>query len=277
MGLIASLFEFRSDTSNLANPKQWLIDYFGGGGQSKTGISVTPDSAMRASAVYSCVRIISEIVGCTPCILYQNDGEESRKRARNHPIYDLLHLRPNRWQTPLEFKEMMTGHLCLRGNAYAHIQMVSVPNGIVLELVPLHPDRVFPSILNDRIVGYEYSPLQGSPASYATGEIMHLRGLSSDGLMGMSPITAHQEAIGLSLAAEEHASRIFANGAGIRGVLQTDAVLKPDAFERLKTQFSDIYSGLRNVGKTAILESGVKWQAIGMTSKDAEFLELRQF
>lgn len=275
MGIIASLFEFRSSASNLSNPKQWLVDFFGGGTTSNSGITVTPDTAMRASAVYACVRVLAETVGCTPCIVYQREGDEGRKRARNFWMYDLLNGQPNRWQTPLEFKEMMTGHVALRGNAYALIDMN--PRAIV-ELIPLHPDRVKVVVVNGRIDGYKYRPAEGPELFYTPLEIMHLRGFSSDGIMGISPIECARESIGLSLAAEEHGARIFSNGASIRGVLQMEGVIKDDpAKERLRAQISDLYSGVRNAGKTAILEQGMKWQQIGMTSKDAEFLELRKF
>lgn len=274
--LVNALFEWRDSESALRNPPGWLLDWFGGGA-SKSGISVNADTAMRASAVFACVRVIAETVGCTPLILYERLEDGSKQRALTSRVYRVLHDAPNEWQTPAEFKEMMTGHAVLRGNAYALI--ITDPAGGVQELIPLHPDRMDVKVSRDKPAPYMYRYMDhnGNIQNYWPGEIFHLRGLSTDGIIGLYLTTLAKENIGLSLAAEEHASRTFSNGAWIRGVLKVPGSLKDSAFERLKKQFNDSYQGLSNANKTAILEGGTEWQSIGMTSRDAEFLELRKF
>ena len=277
MGKLANaLLEWRSSGGVLANPPGWMIDLFGSG-PSKSGVSVNADTAMQASAVFACVRVIAETVGCTPLILYERLPDGSKQRATSSTVYRALHESPNEWQTPSEFKEMMTGHAVLRGNAYAYIDTDG--RGGIRELIPLHPDRmqIIMSRARPAPSVYRYTDHNGVMQEYRPSEIFHLRGLSSDGIVGLSLSYLARENIGLSLAAEEHASRTFSNGASIRGVLKSPGLLKQDAFDRLKRQFNETYAGLSNSGKTAILEGGVEWQQIGMTSKDAEFLELRKF
>ena len=276
MGKFASaLLDRRADTT-LRNPAQWLIDW-AGGGPTKSGVQVNPDRALQSSAVFACVRVLAETIASTPFIVYQRQTDGSKKRATSNPAYRILHETPNSWQTPSEFKEMLTGHVALRGNAFAVIR--SDQRGAIQELVPLHPDRVelFYNSQTERPTLYRYTSAGGSQTDFSPGDILHLRGFSDDGLEGLSLTNVGREPIGLALAGEEHTARIFSNGANIRGVLQTDKSLKKDAYDRLKSQFNDTYSGLRNANKTAILEDGLKWQSVGMTSKDAEFLELRKY
>jgi HK97 family phage portal protein len=172
---------------------------------------------------------------------------------------------------------MLTAHCLLRGNAYAYIKTDG--KGAVVELIPLDPDKmtIEISVNYNGPAWYHYLDQNNKPITFPAGNILHLKTLSRDGIKGMSIIEQAREAIGLSLAAEEHGSRILSNGAAIRGILQTDGTLNDSAYERLKKRFSEVYSGLHNAGKVAILESGMKWQNIGMTSKDAEFLDLRRF
>jgi HK97 family phage portal protein len=172
---------------------------------------------------------------------------------------------------------MLTGHVALRGNAYALIKMGG--GGAIAELIPLHPDRISIEVAQDGYYPFRYIYYRpdGVQEKYIAAEILHLRGLSNDGLVGLSPISHARESVGLALAAEEHAARLFSNGASIRGVLQTDGSLSPESYQRLKEQFSATYMGLSNAGKTAVLEDGVKWESIGMSNTDAQFLELRKF
>lgn len=284
MGKIAdALLEWRSEsTTTFKNPAQWLIDSLSGG-PTKSGLYVNADTALQASAVYACVRVITETLACAPFILYRRGNNGSKERSPSHPVYKILHERPNSWQTPSEFKEMMTGHCLLRGQSFAYIKTDGRGEGGgaggITDLIPLHPDRVTVEVSEgvDGPSGYIYQKPLGGTEKFRPNEIFHLRGLSTDGIQGLSLISLGRENIGLSLAGEEHAARIFSNGASLRGILQTDGAVKEAALERLKKQFNETYSGLRNANKVAILEGGLKWQQIGMTSKDAEFLELRKF
>src|SRR3990170_3587836 len=119
---------------------------------SYSGQAITPETAMACSAVFACVRAISEDVASLPLFIYQRRADGGKNRAPFHPLYDLLHSQPNRWQTAFEFREMMQGHVLLRGNAYS--QIVPGPRGAVDQLVPLHPDRVKLELAENSTVHY---------------------------------------------------------------------------------------------------------------------------
>jgi HK97 family phage portal protein len=245
-----------------------------------SGISVTPDSAMRCAAVYACVRVLAESVAQLPRQVYQRDADGGRTKFPGHPLYPLLNQQPNEWQTSFEFFEMLMGFLCLRGNAYAHKNIV---RGQVVELIPLHPDCMQVKQLPDYTLVYTYTPpapggLSGGEAKVIpTNEIMHIRGLSSNGYMGLNPIQAYREAVGLSLAMERHGAKLFANGAKPGGVITVPGTMNEKAQQNLRESIEAIHAGPENAHKTMILEQGAKWDGTGMTSEDSQFIESRKF
>ncbi len=265
------LFELRSE---LSDPDPWLIAAFGGPITS-TGIRVNAETAMKLTAVYSAVRILAETIATLPLLVYRRTKDDGKERAADYFLYPLLHDQPNEEQTSVEFREMLQGHLALRGNAYAQIdRKMGRPD----RLVPLHPDRVEVRREKGELV-YKVNPTSG-PAYVlrrSAGEILHLRGLSSDGVMGLNPIELFREAMGLGLAYEEYSGRLFGNGANINGVLETPQAMSDEALKRFRKLWQENYGGVGNAGKTAILEQGMKWQAIGIAPKDAEFIVSRKF
>jgi len=237
---------------------------------SYSGTNVTPETAMTCSAVFACVRAISEDVASLPLFIYQKRVDGGKNRAPFHPLYDLLHDQPNRWQTAFEFREMMQGHVLLRGNAYA--QIVPGPRGVVDQLVPLHPDRVKVEIGDDGAIRYRVRRKTGEEYVLLADEMFHLRGLSSDGITGLSVIALARESIGVGLAAEAYAARFFKEDSTPSGILSTDSKLTPEAAERMAKDWQEKHAGTR---KVAVLEQGLKWQQIGLSSEDAQMLETR--
>lgn len=254
-------------------PKDPVIAQWLNMGNSSSGVSVTVESAMRLSAVHSCVRVIAETLATVPVILYKRKGD-AKERDTNHPLYSILHDQPNAWQTSFEFKEMLAAHICLRGNAYAEI--IRNGGGQVEQLIPLHPDRVLPFMSQGQRV-YQYQPPEGETRILLPGEMFHVPGLSFDGVSGLNPIEYHRDTIGDAIATRDHGSKVFANGAQIGGVLKHPAHLGKDAQDRLREQFQKRYEGTQNAGKTLILEEGMDFIKLGMTSQDAQFLETRKY
>lgn len=251
-----------------------IAEWFGGRGTA-SGQSVTPATALQVTAVFACVRVLAESVASLPLILYERRKDGGKDRATSNPLFRLLHDQPNRWQTSFEFFEMLMVHLTLRGDAFAEI--VAAPGRAVAELVPLHPDRVTPFWAPDSTVAYEYRLLDGPRRILLQHEVLHVRGFTDDGLTGLSPIRLHREAIGLALATEEHGARLFSNGAQLGGVLQHPGKLSAEASTRLRESWAARYAGGSNAHKTAVLEEGMTWEKVGMTSEDAQFLETRQY
>lgn len=239
------------------------------------GIVATPEAALGISAVWACVRLLSETVAGLPLNIYSRQPDGGRQRDTQHPIYTLLHNQPNRRQTSFEFRQMLMAHCLLRGNGYALI--VPGPRGPVDRLRPLHPDAVTVKKVDDDNDIYEVRQATGRPTIYNDSDIFHLRGLTLDGHTGMSVVSYMRETIGLALATEQHGSRVFSQDASPRGVLTHPGKLSKEAKEHLKAEWADQHAGLQNSHSTAVLQEGMKWQQVGMTNEDAQYLATREF
>ncbi|QYX58113.1 phage portal protein [Roseovarius sp. SCSIO 43702] len=244
------------------------------GALSASGASVTPDSAMRVAAVYACVRIISGAVATLPLHIKRRVDARTREDASDAPIWQLLRRRPNRWQTPSQFRRMMQAHLLLRGNGYA---MIVRSRGEVRALIPLHPDRVAVTQGDDLALAYVYTRADGRLVSLGQAEVLHLVGLTLDGVHGVSAIAYARETIGLALAMEDHGATTFRNGARVSGVLKHPQKLGPEAVANLKAGLEAFRAGGEQDGKNLILEEGMEYDRIAMTAEDAQWIESRKF
>ena len=245
------------------------------GFDSAAGMAVSPETAMRLSAVYSCVRVVSETIASLPLIIYRRLPNGGKERATDHPLYRVLHDSPNPWQTSMEFIEMMQAHLELRGNAFARI--IPGRRGAIDQLIPLHPDlvQVF-RLPNGRLRYQVRSRFDAEVDNYAQDEIFHLRGLSSDGLVGLSPVAVQRETIGTALGMQDYAGRFFKNGSRPSGVLEHPGKFRDDAArEKFGKSWQAAQTG-ENQHKVAVLEEGLKYTAIGVSNKDSQFLEAVQ-
>jgi HK97 family phage portal protein len=245
---------------------------------SSTGLSITPESAMRSTVVYRCVSLLAQTYASLPLHVFLEMENGGKNIDKAHPRYRLLHDQPNRYQTSFEWREMMAGHFSLRNRAYSEI--IATGGNAVDQLIPRHPDRVRPFRAPDGRLAFDYSPVSGPSRVILQSEMHYFHGMvmDSDGVTPLSPVAANREAIGLALAAEEHTARLFGNGTRLGGVLKFPAgkTLKDDpARKNLLDSWRNAQSGLKNVGKTAILEDGLEWEELGMTSIDAQLVELR--
>jgi len=271
VSLVGSLLRKRS---NVQDGPQWLVEFLGGrGSTSYTGKSITPVAALNYSAVYACVRVIAETIATLPLFLYARQPDGGRDRAQGHALYRLLHDKPNPEMTRVEYWETVAGHLCTWGNSYGEIDR----NGgaMPIALWPLRPDKTKPIRLNGRMV-YE-THVDGGVKLLEGRNVLHIRGLSNDGINGYSPITLAREAIGLGLATEEYGARFFGNDSRPGGVLMHDKKLSEPSSRNLKESWEAAFGGLSNRHRVAILEEGVKWQQIGLPNEDSQFLETRKF
>ncbi len=243
------------------------------GAKSASGIYVTPDVAMTVSTVFACVKILSETMATFPLHLYKNLPDGGKDRDSNHPLYNVLHRRPNRWQTGFEFREMMMAHCALRGNAYSEI--FSSGGQAVSELIPIHPGRVTPQMDDDGKIRYVVSGKDRR--ILPQGKIFHLRGLSDDGLRGKSPIDFVREPVGMAKATEQFGARFFSNGAAPGGVLKHPGTLSENAERNMRDSWQKIHGGSDNAHSIAVLEEGVEWAQVGLSNEDSQFLETRKF
>jgi len=261
--------------SSLANPDKWLVEWFAGGGKAASGVTVNENTALNSTAVFACVRILAETIASLPLVVYERLESGGKQRAQGHYLYSILHDQPNPEMTSFEFRETLMGHLALWGNAYAEIERDNA--GRVVGLWPLRPDKM--RVMRDeQSLRYEYQlPNSGTVAVLRQQNVLHIRGLSSNGIVGYSPIRLAREAIGLALATEEFGARFFGQGSRPSGVLEHPGQLSEEAAKRLRKSWEELHSGLSNAHRIAILEEGMSWKQIGVPPEDAQFLETRKF
>jgi HK97 family phage portal protein len=237
---------------------------------------VSADSAMRLAAVYACVRILSETMASLPLVVYRARADGGKDRVTDHWLYRLLGKKPNRYQNPFEWREMLQGHLALRGNAFC--QILANGRGEITELIPIHPDRVRMELLTEGDYRYRIQNQAGHELVLPRGEVWHLRGLSSDGLLGLSPIELSRESLGMALAAQDYGARFFNNDAKpTGGWIEFPGNFKDAEAKRVFRESYQAAQSGANRGKVLVLENGMKFHEVGVSNKDAQFLELRKF
>jgi HK97 family phage portal protein len=277
MGLIAGLFEERAASFTVGQePPSWFGRAIGAM-DAWSGVTVTPEQAMTTSAVYACVNVIAQTVASLPLITYRRQ-KRGRERANDFYLYPLLHDLPNPEMTSYDVRQTMQGHLGLRGNAFAEI----VPNGAgrVREIWPLRPDRMAMDRDASGNLVYIYtlpSKMGGGTKTFRKDQIWHIRGLSHNGLWGISPIGEAMQAVGIALAMEEFGGRFFGSGAQPGFWLKHPAKLDDKAYDRLRKGFENKNSGLTNAHRISILEEGMSVEKIGVAPEEAQFLESRKF
>jgi HK97 family phage portal protein len=248
-----------------------------GGAVTSSGMRVTADSALTESTTYACVKVLAEDIAGLPLMLFRRGPGDSRDRAKDHPLYEVLHDRPNSFQSAFEWRELLMNWATLRGNAYSEI--VPGARGFVDELIPLHPDRVTPKLLRNGRIVYEYerpNPPPGEPRKRTidAGRMFHLRGTSLDGVKGISVVEAAvRDYIGKAQAEHQYTSRFFSQDARPGGVLKHPNTLSEEAHSRLKQSWASANSGVENAHKVAILEEGLDFQAVGLSNRDAQLVD----
>lgn len=240
---------------------------------SATGVHVSTEGALRFSAVFAAVRILSETVASLPLIIYERLAH-GRRRATDFYLYPLLHDAPNDLMTAFEFRETIQGHVSLWGNGYAEIEYG--PDGRIHALWPLRPDRMLRSTIVDGRRMYEYQLPNGSTVWLSGDRVWHLRGLGGDGYTGYSPIGLHRRSVELGLAAQEFGARFFGNDARPGGVLEHPGRLSEEAHANLRQSWEEAHGGLSRSHRVAILEEGLKFHEIGIPPEDAQYLQTRR-
>ena len=276
MGIFSGLFKSRDKPQNRTAGSNYA--FFMGG--TTSGKTVTERSAMQMTAVYSCVRILSEAVAGLPLHLYKYTDSGGKAMALDHPLYHLLHDEPNPEMSSFVFRETLMTHLLLWGNAYA--QIIRNGKNEVIALYPLMPNKM--SVDRDENGRLYYTYYRGQDEAIRDKEfavtllpsdVLHIPGLGFDGLVGYSPIAMAKNAIGMAIACEEYGAKFFANGAAPGGVLEHPGTIKDP--QRVRESWQSTFGGSGNANKIAVLEEGMKYTPIGISPEQAQFLETRKF
>ena len=281
MGILQSIFKARDKPQKSSAKNLGGSSFLWGG--TTSGKVVNERTAMQMTAVYSCVRILSEAIAGLPLFVYKYDADGSKEKYLDHPLWRGLHDEPNPEMTSFVFRETMMNHLLLTGNAYA--QIIRNARGEVVALYPLMPDRVTVDRDSQGRLYYRYykcsdeAPEVGKAKQadivFAPADILHVLGLGYDGLVGYSPIAMAKNAVGLAMAAEEYGAKFFANGAAPSGVLEHPGTIKDP--ERIRQSWQSTFGGSANSNKIAVLEEGLKYTPIAISPEQAQFLETRKF
>ena len=282
MGILSGLFKSRDKPTDRTAGSSYSFFLSG----TASGKYVTERSAMQMTAVYCCVRILSEAVASLPLQFYRYTDDGGKEKAVEHPLYFLLHDEPNPEMTSFIFRETLMTHLLLWGNAYS--QIIRNGKGEVVALYPLMPDRMKVDRDEHGRLYYEYTvydsdDVDGRKGTNKVGrtvrlqphDVLHIPGLGFDGLVGYSPIAMAKNAIGLAIATEEYGSKFFANGAAPSGVLEHPGTIKDPS--KVRESWQATFGGSGNANKIAVLEEGMKYTPISISPEQAQFLETRKF
>jgi HK97 family phage portal protein len=249
-----------------------------GSASTQSGQDVTRQSVLKLSAALACVRVLSESIASLSWMVYERLPGGGKERATMHPVYSVLHDRPNPIMSSFSFRERMMMDILLSGNFYAFIDWDKY--GQVSALWPLNPQSVIPYIAKTgKELLYRVRSSSGFDGDYRAGYIFHVPAMG-DGVIGKSVISYAAETFGIALSQELFASTYYGNGAHPGGVIETEKKIDPDIVDRLKAGWANAYGkteGGANWHKVAILEDGLKWKPMTVNPKDAMILESRQF
>lgn len=254
-----------------------------------SGSVMTADQAMRIAAVNSCVRLISETVGSLPLHGYARGKDGSRQRLEPTNSLEKLLQKPNLYQTPMGFREQLTSHLLLRGNAYAYIDwQTALVNQKVIEqavgLYPLNPDLMEVKWAEpngkDGVVKkplYRYTLQTGQPLELPDNEVFHLKGLSDNGLLGRNVLFDASETFAGARGTQQYSAHFYDNDATPGVVLSHPQRLNKEVAQRIKDSWDSAHAGPRNARRTAVLEEGMTLTQVTLNARDSQFIETRGF
>lgn len=274
MGIFQSIAGFFRPHSSTPGP---LDDFWYSQASSygKAGVRVDGAASMRITAVYACIRLLSENAGSVPCFLYEK-LEGGKVEADSHPLYHLLLHHPNKLQTPFEFWEQVVRCCATRGFSYSEI--LSDRFGQVVSLRPLHPDRVTHEWTINGNMRYRYTEITGEERIFTPSELFRVMYYTEeDGMTPISPISANADSVGVTEAAERYAASYFGNSALPGGTLEADGKLSPEARREIAASWNRAHRGPDRSGKIAVLDQGLKFNPITINNQDSQLLETRQW
>jgi len=276
MGLLTSKLGIHAlsieDPAQPLQPYSVLFESLGLG-QSDAGVLINEKQALAISTVFSCVKVISEDIASMPHEVYQSI-ENGRIAARFHRLYPILHDAPNDHSTAATFWQTLYAWALLWGNGFALIERDKATRAKSLRIMPGDKTRMM--VVDGKVWCVTTATPNGTPEAIDPFDVLHLPGMSLDGLNGISPIQTCKNAFGLSKAAEKFGAQLFGNGARTSGILTHPNTLGTEAYENLKKSIKERLSG-QNALSPLILEEGMTWNQISINPDDAQFLQTRKF
>lgn len=251
------------------SPYSYNVGY----GQSTSGTNVTVETSLQVSAVWACVRLLSETISTLPLKIYERKDDGSRVEATSKDIYQVLCIEPNKVQTPSKLIEFIIASMTLNGNAYYEKKMIG-PR--LVGLIPILPASIVDIIKLDN-GSYQYIVNQnGSQVTLPEDKVWHIRGFGLDGFLGLSALDKGRDVIGAAIASNESSANFFKSGMSASGFVKYDMVLNKQQREDY-TKDLERFTGSKNNGKVMILEKGMDYQGISIDPAAAKLLETRGY
>jgi len=255
--------------NNLSSPDEWLVDALFRG-LASSGVKVTPITALGVSTVYACVNVISKAISSLPLCIYEHSENGDKVKAYNHHLYNVLTLNPAKNMTTSEVMGAIVSNLILRGNSYSLLSRDGLGN--VRQMMPIEPSdmslQIHP-VTNEIDYLVDGKKVQRS-------RILHVKGLSSSGVLGFDTTTLAKDTIGLAIALQDDLASFFKNGAKMGSILLSDKTLKAEQIQRLREAFDSRHKGTDNTYKTAILTDGLRPYTERFSYQDAQLAEQRK-
>ena len=237
--------------------------------------SVPTDVAMAVPAFHAAVRAISESVAGLPWGIY-NRTPEGNIPYKDHPYNFLLGQRPNRWQTSYEFRECMVSACVIYGNSYALKRYGT--DGLVAELVPIHPLYMTPRELENKEIVYDYMGQTGESGRFTSSQICHMRYMTDNGWRGIVPLNLLTPVLRLARTMDISARSFWENDAKPSIILESSQPIPIDAMKQLKAQWAKQFRGPTKTGSTCVLPNGISVTEMrASTAKDAELVASRNW
>lgn len=240
------------------------------------GIALTNEKPLTVSAFYAAVRHIAEAIASLPIKIMVKQDDGGKLADPEHPLHQLLAHEPNSYQTSAGFREWFMTQILLYGNAYAKIERAN--SGQVLSLISLPATYVLVAwdLANKRLsYTVEASPYTESEV-LPSDDILHVSGLSLDGLTGVNPLELWRESMGLTIALERFGASFFGHGARPSGVLKTTGMLSDKAKINLKESWQRAYTGSGKTGSVPVLEEGLEFLPFNIQNNEAQYVESKQ-
>jgi len=265
MGLL-DFFRSEKRNNNFLNANS---SFSFGGAANRT--SVTTDSSMTFSAVFACVRIISESIASLPVRVYRVETDGDKIEEVSHPVNRLLTRKPNDFMTTYTFLDVLMNNLLLEGNSYFYIERDSSARPV--GLIPIKTQHV--KVINHD--GQIYYDVKDYDLAIRKEDMLHFFNLSFNGYEGTSVIGSQRTTIGTSIASNDTANSYLGNSSQIGGIIKHPGKLSKEAVARLKTSWNQSTTGSFVAGKTAILEEGMTFEQSKINANDYQLLETRRF
>lgn len=240
-----------------------------------SGEKVNNSTALTISALFACIRNVSEDIAKVPLKVYRKEGQY-RYEQTDHPLFAMLQYQPNPEMTAISLRETLNAQAMGWGNAYAEIQRDVF--GKPIYLWPIRPDRV--KMMREREterIFYRITTEKGSQSDIWGEDIMHLHGLGFDGMTGYNIVQYAAQSIGATIGMDKFAGAYFANGMHQSGTVKHPGSLTKPAQDRLREQLSDEFGGASKAHKFLILEEGMEFMNNIIDPKASQMIETRQF